>query len=232
MAPDLSARETMTATPLPDEGIHLARLRLGPHDNFVYLVGDPETRKAVCIDPAFDVPRILDVLDDWGHTLAHILHTHNHWDHVEGSQDLAAKTGAPVHIHEADAPALEQNGHEVTRLHGGERFDLGTRSVYVHHTPGHTAGGITYQAGKRLFTGDFLFNETAGRCDFPSGSKERMWSSLQWLKKTFPDDAIIHPGHDYGKEPTVTLGWAKEHNPALSHIDYAAFEQEWFLEAY
>ncbi|MBW3581987.1 MAG: MBL fold metallo-hydrolase [Euryarchaeota archaeon] len=229
--PDFSDRETVIDDP-ERPGPLFAQLRLGPHENFVYLVADPETRKAACIDPAFGVDRILSVLDRWDADLAHILHTHGHFDHVEGAPRLAEETGAAVRIHENDADALEDTGITVTRLEGGETLKTGGLPIEVHSTPGHTAGGLTYQVGHLLFTGDFLFCETAGRCDFPTGSKETMWASLQWFKKAFTDDHVICPGHDYGKTPRLRLGDAKKSNPALSHKAYEEFEKEWFLKAY
>lgn len=226
-----SSREVVTPLEGPD-GYGFARLRLGPYENFVYLIVDPTSREAACIDPAFDVSRILQVLQGWDAKLVHILHTHNHPDHIEGSKPLHDATGAPVHIHEADAATLDARGVSVIRLEGGDTLRLGDAAITCHHTPGHTAGGTTYAFADRLFTGDLLFNETCGRCDFPTGSKQKMWTSLQWIKETFPDGQRICGGHDYAKEPETTLGVAKRDNAALAHDSFETFQGEWFLEAY
>lgn len=224
-------RELVSDEPEPLSGLAYARLALGDHDNLVYVLGDPESQSAAVIDPAWDVPRILDLLDRWDMTLMASLFTHNHPDHTQGAKAIHAATGCDLYIHDADASAL-QGTVPVRPLADQTELHLGEHAIIAHHTPGHTAGGVTYQSGKRLFTGDFLFIDTAGRTDFPTGSKKTLWASLQRFKTTFPDDHVICPGHDYGKEPEATLGDQKRDNPALAHTDYDDFEKEWFLVAY
>lgn len=225
-------REHVAETPIKAEGILYARLALGPHRNFVYVVADPGASEAVVIDPAFDVRRILDVLRDWECTLKAALFTHNHWDHVEGASAIQEATGCPLHLHETDALPLQNDGLDVVPIPDGHVLGLGAHTVVAHHTPGHTAGGLTYQIGKRLFTGDFLFIDQAGRTDLPSGSKRTMWDSLQRFKETFADELIICPGHDYGTVPEATVGDQKRRNSALMHTEYEAFAKEWYLVAY
>lgn len=227
-----SRAELVAEAPLEGDNHLFARLPLGPHQNLVYLVADPVSQLAAVIDPAFDVDRILEVADTWGTRLTHALFTHNHWDHIEGAKRIADETECRLHIHSADAADLEEQDVPVDRLHGGDTLALGGKTVLAHHTPGHTQGGVTYQFGKRLFTGDFLFVDTAGRTDFPSGSKRTMWKSLQQFKRRFPDEYIICPGHDYGHAPEATVGEQKKDNPALAHENYEEFEKEWFLEEY
>lgn len=232
MAPDRPKRELVDHVPSHADKYRYARLQLGPHDNFVYVLMCPDTRKAAVIDPAFEPERILALLDQWQAELTHALFTHRHPDHVNGAPAMQDATGCDLLIHEADADVLTEQALRVTTLRGGESLDVGQLSLRAHHTPGHTAGGLTYQCGKRLFTGDFLFVDTCGRTDFPTGSKETIWNSLQWFKQTFPDDHIICPGHDYGRKPEATVGEQTTENPALGHGSYAEFEKEWFLVAY
>lgn len=230
--PTTTQSELIAEQPLPGDNHLFARLPLGPHKNLVYLVADPDSRQGAVIDPAYDTDRIIQVADDWGVTIAHALFTHHHWDHTEGAQRIHEATGCRLHIHAADAAELEENGVTPDRLHEGETIALGGKTILAHHTPGHTQGSITYQIGKRLFTGDFLFIGTAGRTDFPTGSKRTMWQSIQHFKRRFEDDHVICPGHDYGNVPEATLGDQKKHNPALAHTTYEEFEKEWFLEKY
>lgn len=213
-------------------GLLYARLALGPHDNLVYALCDPATKAAAVIDPAFDVPRILELLDSWNATLKVALFTHHHADHTEGAKALHEATGCGLRIHRADLPSVAPMELPFEGTQDADIVSLGRTPIVAHHTPGHTPGGITYQAGKRLFTGDFLFVDTCGRVDFPGGSKETMWSSLQLFKQSFSNDYIICPGHDYGKQPEATLGDQIRDNPALAHDTYTAFESEWFLKAY
>lgn len=227
-----ASAELVTQEPLPGENHLFARLPLGPHKNLVYVVADPDSRLGAVIDPAHDVDRIQQVVEEWDIQLSHALFTHHHRDHTEGAAAIHEATGCRLHIHAADAAELEEQGVTPDRLHDGEAIPLGGKTILAHHTPGHTQGSMTFQIGKRLFTGDFLFIGTAGRTDFPSGSKRTMWQSLQHFKRKFSDEYVVCPGHDYGEAPEATMGDQKQKNPALAHTDYDEFEKEWFLEAY
>jgi glyoxylase-like metal-dependent hydrolase (beta-lactamase superfamily II) len=213
-------------------GVLHARLLLGPHRNLVYVVADPATGEAAVIDPAHDIPRILEVARDWGVSIRHALFTHHHPDHTGGASAMHEATGCALHAHAADASESEAQGIVVKRLRGGDRIPLGGKTILAHHTPGHTAGAMSYQLGHRLYTGDFLFIGTCGRTDFPTGSKHEMWASLQHLKTHFDDDTILCPGHHYGEAPEARLGDEKQRNPALLHRRYVDFAKEWFLAAY
>ena len=100
------------------------------------------------------------------------------------------------------------------RLHHLDVIDLGGRTLTVHHTPGHTPGGLSFQVGNRLITGDVLFVEGCGRVDLPGGDIDVMWNTLQKIKN-MDDNLEIYPGHDYGSVPSSTLRQEKQQNPYL-----------------
>src|SRR5207244_3698742 len=70
---------------VPDEGIYLEQMELGPMQNFVYLVGDPVARECVVVDPAWEIETIIDTAQARGMTITGALVTHTHQDHVGGS---------------------------------------------------------------------------------------------------------------------------------------------------
>ena len=74
--------------------IYFQQLAVGPMDNFVYLIGDPASKQAAVVDPAWNVPVILKTLQEDGYTLTHVLLTHGHYDHINGVEEIAQATGA------------------------------------------------------------------------------------------------------------------------------------------
>ncbi len=96
-------------------------------------------------------------------------------------------------------------------LHGGETLDLAGLSLDVIHTPGHTKGGVCYalKSDRKLFVGDTLFLEGAGRTDFPGGSEKELYHSI--ADKLFPleGDFDVYCGH----EEDTTLEHERNNNP-------------------
>lgn len=189
----------------------VVQIPLGRMKNLVYLVACPTTGRAAVIDPAWDVGRILAETEDRGWEISTILLTHTHHDHVEGVDETARRTGAPVRVH-----ALEKDGspvppHADHLLQDGDAFRIGEREVEVLHTPGHSPGAVCYRSGGALFTGDTLFVGRTGRMVFAGGSIEQMWQSVQRLRE-LPEDLVVYPGHDYGPSPTSTIGRERREN--------------------
>ena len=78
------------------ETLYLKQMELGPMQNFVYLVGDPETKEAAVVDPSWNVPAILSQLKEDGYRLTHVLLSHGHYDHINGVEDIVDQTDATV----------------------------------------------------------------------------------------------------------------------------------------
>jgi hydroxyacylglutathione hydrolase len=205
----------------------IEQILLSRMDTFCYLIGDEAAGAAALIDPAFDVPRILDLVRNGGYTVTHVINTHHHSDHTAGNADVIYATGARLCIHEKDAPFLNKlTGRAFSRMLGGkgsppphrllrdgDRIRIGAIELRVLHTPGHTPGGACFYTTGHVFTGDTLFVGAVGRTDLPGGSAEHLWSSINDRIYTLPEDTIVWPGHDYGDSPSSTVGHEKRFNP-------------------
>ena len=174
----------------------LKQISVGNMDNFCYLVGS--LKECVIIDPGFDASKILNSLE--GHKVVKILLTHIHYDHDGEAKTISSKTSAKIY-----------SGNDFKDK---EEFKVGSLSIKVHHTPGHSPESVVYEVENKLFTGDTLFVEGCGRTDFPGGDPVVMKKTLDKLKE-FPDDYEVYPGHDYGSKKISTIGYEKKNNSCL-----------------
>jgi glyoxylase-like metal-dependent hydrolase (beta-lactamase superfamily II) len=212
-----------------------------------YVVFDPETRDAVILDPVLDyepasgttstesADRVTAFVRQHQLRVHLVLETHAHADHLSASQLLRRRFDAKVAIGERirevqqtfqqifDLPAsFVADGSQFDRLLAdGEEVRAGSLAFSVIATPGHTPACVTYRFGDALFTGDALFLEDygTGRCDFPRGSAEALFDSIQRLY-ALPDATRVFVGHDYqpGGRPLrweTTIGVSKAKNPQL-----------------
>ena len=85
---------------------------------------------------------------------------------------------------------------------------IGQMRCDVMHTPGHTPACLTYVIGDAAFVGDTLFMPDFGtaRCDFPGGSSEKLYESIQRIL-SLPDDTRIFVGHDYKAPGRDEFAW-------------------------
>ena len=195
----------------------IRQLEVGMMDNFCYVVGCESSRQAVVIDPGADVPAILAAAADEGLTITTIVNTHAHGDHTAGNTELKAQTGARIMIHTEDAGGFPRAD---VLLSDEDQIQVGTISLKVIHTPGHTPGGICLYADGNLFTGDTLFVGDSGRTDLSGGDRPALGASIRRLMQ-LPEDTVVWPGHDYGPTPSSTLGWEKRHNVNAQEYGYA-----------
>lgn len=150
--------------------------------NFSYLVIC--NQKVVCIDP-FEAKIVLNYLNKHDLKLSAILNTHGHHDHIRGNEILASKTKATI-----------------VNLCDGEDFSFSLEQKLVAFaTPGHTMDhqcflGFEGKNIKFVFVGDTLFNAGVGNCK-NGGDKPTLYQSVLKMIKSFPDSAVIYPGHDY-----------------------------------
>jgi len=198
------------------ERVLVRQMELGPMQNFVYLLGDPKTREAAVIDPAWDVAKILAQARQDELTIKHLIVTHNHFDHINGIATLLEQTDAMVHAHRDDAEelAVEVAPSSMHLVGGGEIVKVGQVPVTLVHTPGHTPGSQCVHVHDRLLTGDTLFIRACGRTDLPGGDPAELYRSLATLKK-MDDHTYVLPGHNYADQPTSTLAQEKRENPFL-----------------
>ena len=198
-----------------------------------YVVSDPSTGRAAIIDPVLDytphnartavrsADALLAHLAEHGLTLAWILETHVHADHLSAAHYLREQTGAPVVIGAAitavqdvfaklfDLDNVVPDGSQFDRLvREGDRLELGDLEIEVLHTPGHTPACVSYLVGDTVFVGDTLFMPDYGtaRCDFPGGSAASLFGSIRKLL-ALPDTTRIFIGHDYLPAGRSSFAW-------------------------
>jgi glyoxylase-like metal-dependent hydrolase (beta-lactamase superfamily II) len=187
-------------------------------ENFVYLIEDTASKRAAIVDPAWDVPKMLELAEKHGVTITDILLTHSHHDHINGVGTVLDKYDAELHL---SHPEAEFWGAELSKpsLHyGGDIIQLGETEIEVLHTPGHTPGSVCYRIGDQLVTGDTMFVFGCGRCDLTGSDPEVMFNTLKHLKETLSGSTVIHPGHNYAVTPTATMKDQIEGNPFM-HFD-------------
>lgn len=182
--------------------------------NYAYIIGDKSTKLAAIVDPGWEAERLIAEVEKEGFSLAAILATHTHFDHVNELAAIAGKTGCRVYVHDDEAVAFSDLPN-VVKVKDGDIVSVGDQEIKVMHTPGHTVGSVCYVAGNALFTGDTLFIDGIGRTDLQGGDSEQMYRSMAKIK-TLPDKVIVFPGHNYGSAATATLGEQKKTNAYLA----------------
>ncbi len=188
---------------------------------FTYLLIDAASKQAVMIDPVdTHLSEYLALIKQQVLTLKYVLETHAHADHITSAGDLCKQTGAqaatPVHCHITPA--------EI-QLVDGQTLKFGVdQEILAIHTPGHTAGSMTFYWNQQLFTGDTLLINGCGRTDFQSGDAKALYSSITDKLYRYPDDTIVYPGHDYQGKTSSTIGHEKANNSRLAGKSAAEFE--------
>lgn len=162
------------------------------NDNYIYLLHDPDSLETAVVDPALAQP-VLDTLAEKNWQLNYIFNTHHHWDHVDGNLELKELTRCKIIASEYDRNRIP--GIDITVNHG-DKIKLGTATLEIIATPGHTLGHIAYYCADShaLFCGDTLFSMGCGRLF--EGTAEQMWQSLQLLQ-ALPASTRIYCAHEY-----------------------------------
>lgn len=197
-----------------------------------YLVSDPATGVAAIIDPVLDfepkaarlstasADALLDAVKARGLTLAYVLETHAHADHLSAADYIRKKTGAKivigariVEVQKTFIPVFEA---EVAAdgavfdvlMNEGDTLPLGELSIGALHTPGHTPACLTYRIGDAAFVGDTLFMPDYGtaRADFPGGDAATLYRSIRKVL-ALPPETRIFVGHDYLPEGRADYRW-------------------------
>jgi glyoxylase-like metal-dependent hydrolase (beta-lactamase superfamily II) len=220
-----------------------------------YLVGDPETSRAVVIDPVLDfdpnsgtvevrsADAILAAAKEQGWHIAMVLETHAHADHLTAAPYIKGKTGAKVGIgeHIREVQQVFQPVFEIDDLKpeaadfdvllaDGERLKVGNMTIEVLHTPGHTPADVSYRIGDVVFVGDTLFMPDYGtaRADFPGGDAHQLYRSIRRLL-SFPRETRLFMCHDYKAPGRDAYAWETtvgEERDRSIHIHDGVGEEE------
>lgn len=188
-----------------------------------YVIGCEQTHTGAIIDPGGNPEQILSTVERLGLNPMYIINTHGHADHIEANSEMKQAFEAQILIHEADAPMLTVAEKNLSVFFGpaiesppadaymaeGDVIKVGSMTLKVLHTPGHSPGGVSLVGDGFVFTGDALFAGSIGRTDFPGASHTQLLESIR--TKLFPmDDAVkVYSGHG----PESTIGWERAHNP-------------------
>jgi len=192
--------------------------------NFVYLIGDTQTRECIIVDPAYAVHEIAEIVEADDMNLVGALGTHYHPDHVggkmmgwniEGISSLLERNEIPIHIQKSEMEWVTKttgvSSTHLTAHEGGDVVQVGEIAITLLHTPGHTPGSQCFLVDGKLVSGDTLFLEGCGRTDLPGSNPEDMYDSLNMLA-TLPNDTIVYPGHRYSDPAFLAMGQVRETN--------------------
>ena len=199
-----------------------------------YVVKDPMSNKAAIIDSVlgFDyasghtdttsADEVIAYVKEQGLDIEWILETHVHADHLSAAPYIQEQVGGKIGIGEKitvvqdtfgkvfnEGTAFQRDGSQFDKLFvQGDSFHIGQLRGDVLHTPGHTPACLTYVIGDAAFVGDTLFMPDFGtaRCDFPGGSAETMYESVQKIL-SLPEETRIFVGHDYKAPGREEFAW-------------------------
>jgi len=219
------------------------------HDTatWTYVVVDEATRQCAVIDPVLDydqdaarystesVAEVIEYIKHQNLTVQYLLETHIHADHISASHYLKQRLGGQTGIGSGIVKVLKHwvpvfeteqdtaiDGSQFDHLfEDGDTFRIGELNARVMHTPGHTPACASYLIESAVFVGDTLFAPDGGtaRVDFPGGSAQQMYESIQRLY-TLPDETVMYLCHDYpdeGQQPRhrFTVAEQKHHNKMI-----------------
>lgn len=196
-------------------GLIIEQFELGPMENFVYFLACSEEKKALVVDPAWQVDTIKKKALELGLDIEGALITHHHYDHTNGIEALLNAFDCKVYINKHDAEFVDVPKMNLVKTDQGDVIEIGQQKIEVLHTPGHTPGSQSFLCQDHLITGDTLFIDGCGRCDLPGGDPEKMYYTLTQKIMMLPEHTCILPGHDYGQTTESTLSRQKKSNPYL-----------------
>jgi len=186
--------------------MRIIRIPVGPLQTNCYIVYDGNS--SLVIDPGDEPDIILDEIKKNSLSVDYIIITHAHFDHIGAVPEIKEATSAKIALH-PDELILYESAPEQATLWGfelpampspdifiedGSKIEIGSLTLRVMHTPGHSPGGISLYGDGFVFTGDTLFAGSVGRTDFFGGSIERLKESFRRLL-SLPPETIIYPGH-------------------------------------
>jgi glyoxylase-like metal-dependent hydrolase (beta-lactamase superfamily II) len=199
-----------------------------------YVVKDPNSAKCAVIDSVLDfdyasghtdtksADEVIAYIKAEGLEPEWLLESHVHADHLSAAPYIQEQVGGKIGIGDQisvvqnvfgkvfnEGTKFQRDGSQFDKLFKeGDRFKIGDLEVKVLHTPGHTPACLTYVVEDAAFVGDTMFMPDFGtaRCDFPGGSAETLYSSIQKIL-SLPDETKIFVGHDYKAPGRDEFAW-------------------------
>jgi hydroxyacylglutathione hydrolase len=222
----------------------VAAFPAGPWATNCYVVASGPRQECLVIDPGMEAADgVADVVREHGLRPAAVLLTHGHLDHMWSVAPVAGAYQACAYIHPQDRHLLTDpmagvspdtaamllggpyefaEPDDVRELSDGQALSLAGLELTVDHTPGHTAGSVTFRsaydgspdASGLMWSGDLLFAGSIGRTDLPGGDHQTMLRSLTDKVLPLDDSIVVLPGHG----PQTPIGQERATNPYLRHL--------------
>jgi len=193
-------------------GVTILKASVGPMDNNAYLVTCSETGETLLIDAANDADDLIDLVRRHAPNVSLIVTSHQHFDHWQALEAVAAATGAPTAAHEIDADPLPVKPDRL--LADGDTVHIGKLTFDVIHLRGHTPGSVALALDgpatggvTQLFTGDCLFPGGVGRTTKATDFESLLTGVQTKIFDRFGDDTVVYPGHG----DDTTLGVERPH---------------------
>ena len=194
--------------------LNIKTLALGAYETNCYIIWDENSRECLVIDPGYEPERVLSTVKALDKTVAAILLTHGHFDHVGGVSHIFSETDCDIYLCPEDCAMPEQMTAGPLRYTNsyqeGDILQLAGLTLQVLQTPGHTPGSVCLICEDAIFSGDTLFSGSCGRTDLPCGSWDTLSKSLARLRE-LPGDYTVYPGH--GEATRLSL--ERTYNPYM-----------------
>lgn len=207
---------------------------VGPFQCNCTILGDPQSKKALVIDPGDDAHRIIELIKQQGFEVTHLLHTHAHIDHVGATKDVHQNCGGEICLHKGDEFLYKNLAMQASVLGLPGNFDVLPIAKSLEHgdviesssslrtevifTPGHTPGSVCFAFQENLFSpntppllfsGDTLFRGSIGRTDLWGGDYNQIQASIKERLLTMPSETVVICGHG----PQTQIGYESKTNP-------------------
>ena len=199
-----------------------------------YVVRDPNGSACAIIDSVLDfdyasgrtdtksADKVIQYIHENNLDVQWLLESHVHADHLSAAPYLQERLGGKIGIGDQittvqdtfgkvfnEGTDFQRDGSQFDQLFkDGDSLQIGQMRADVMHTPGHTPACLTYVIGDAAFVGDTLFMPDFGtaRCDFPGGSSEMLFQSVQKIL-SLPVETRIFVGHDYKAPGREDYAW-------------------------
>jgi hydroxyacylglutathione hydrolase len=191
------------------------------------ILGDETSHEAIVVDPGYDIPRILALLNKHELTVRQIFVTHAHIDHIASALTLKQLTGAPILFSKNDIPLVDLMATQAAWFNlevptvqppdhspaDNEVLSISGIDATILSTPGHSQGSLCLHipAANLLIAGDTLFAGSVGRTDLPGGNADQIIASIHDRLLPLPGETLVIPGHG----PTTTIAHERATNPFL-----------------